>query len=326
MQCTASSPLVAVLDLVTQPDKPLLQELEPVPAAQYDMLRAVFEDENIVGAGVTKKVTAAKVVDQLSITFYVREKLPRSRLSAQNLVPPVVAGLDGAAVFTDVFEIGEVVPQINCIASPIMSGYSVGHASVKAGTVGAIVRRGTSRYLLSNSHVLANSGLGKVGDAILYPGREDGGKIEKNTIAILSEFKPFEVGDYFTNRLDAALAEIRSEHVGAIEPALPGAATPVSVTDPAMGMKVLKRGRTTGDTESEIRDVHFRILVRYENVGVVGFTGQVLCAPFTDGGDSGAIVIDKSTGAVVGLHFAGSSKGSIFTPMRTVMSELRFEF
>ena len=44
--------------------------------------------------------------------------------------------------------------------------------------------------------------------------------------------------------------------------------------------------------------------------------------------DRGADVLDslKATGAILGLHFAGTPQGSIFTPMRKVMSALRFRF
>jgi hypothetical protein len=60
-------------------------------------------------------------------------------------------------------------------------------------------------------------------------------------------------------------------------------------------------------------------------VGVVGFSGQVLCDTYTASGDSGALVVSDE-GAVVGLHFSGSPKGSIFTPIRTVMDALKFKF
>ena len=97
-------------------------------------------------------------------------------------------------------------------------------------------------------------------------------------------------------------------------------------------MRVIKRGRTTGDTESVVRDTDFRIMIQYPGVGTVGFTGQVKCDRYTDGGDLGSIVVDKASGAIVGLHCAGAPDlpglpgTSVFTPIRTVMDALRFKF
>ena len=44
---------------------------------------------------------------------------------------------DGSAVFTDVKQIGKLLPQANIRKSPIRSGYSFGHRSITAGTLGA---------------------------------------------------------------------------------------------------------------------------------------------------------------------------------------------
>jgi hypothetical protein len=247
-------------------------------------------------------------------------------LLPDQLLPPVIAARNGRAVFTDVVEIGDIVPQINVEREPLKSGFSVGHKDITAGTLGAIVNKDGKRYLLSNSHVLANSGLGAIGDAVLFPGPQDGGQQPTDVVAKLSAFKSFEVGTSFTNTTDAALAEIDGSRLGNIDNEIWSATTPRKVATPQRDLVVRKRGRTTGDTQSVVRDVDFRILVRYDGVGVVGFTGQVLCDSYTAGGDSGAIVVAEDTGAIVGLHFAGSSRGSVFTPIRTVMEAYKFKF
>ena len=70
-----------------------------------------------------------------------------------------------------------------------------------------------------------------------------------------------------------------------------GASDPIKISDPARGMRVVKRGRTTGDTESTVRDIDARIFVDYPGVGKVGFIGQARCDRYTAAGDSGAIVV-----------------------------------
>lgn len=128
------------------------------------------------------------------------------------------------------------------------------------------------------------------------------------------------------NLADAALAEIAKPLAVTAIPELFGAKRPVKIATPERGMAVLKRGRTTGDTESVVRDVDFRIFVNYPGVGKVGFTGQVRCDRFTEPGDPSAIVVAKESGAIVGLHFAGSGASSVFTPIKAAIKALKFKF
>ena len=91
-------------------------------------------------------------------------------------------------------------------------------------------------------------------------------------------------------------------------------------------MTVVKRGRTTGQTEGVIQDINFRVILNYDEVGAIGFLDQVLCTRYTKPGDSGSLVVDKTSGKIVGLHFAGANGGSVFSPMRPVARALRFKF
>jgi hypothetical protein len=319
--------LLEALDLVTADDVAAVETLASTERTHYKRVRTVFDDPNIIGAGVAEKTTEGAAVGALSLCFYVKRKLPKAKVAADHLLPPVMAGADGSAIFTDVYEIGEVVPQINKTTKPIKSGFSVGHKNITAGTLGAIVKANRKLCILSNSHVLADSGRGKKGDQVLYPGPDDGGDIDTNTVARLQRFNPFDRKGTFTNKLDAALAQVSAERLSALDLDITGAKKPLRIAAPVRGMKVIKRGRTTGDTESVVRDTDFRILVDYgDGVGVIGFTGQVRCDTYTAPGDSGALVIAKDSGAIVGLHFSGSKKGSVFTPIKTVMEVLKFRF
>ena len=314
-----------LLNQVTAESMPRAESLSGVRAMHMKRIRSVFDDPNIIGAGVADKLSEKKTTGTMSLVFYVRKKLPKSKLDPNLMVPPVLSAAGDRAVFTDVFEMGEVRPQVNKMRRPLKSGFSVGLRDVATGTLGAIVKRAGNFYILSNAHVLANSGLGKKGDHIVYPGTDDGGK-PTDEIATLSFFKPFKAGGSFVNTYDAALAKVDSLHLGDIDWAILGATAPLRIADPVRGMKVIKRGRTSGDTESVVRDTDFRIQVQYDGLGVVGFTGQVRCDTYTRPGDSGSIVVAKDSGAIVGLHFAGSSSGSVFTPIKSVIKALQFKF
>ena len=292
-------------------------------------VRSVFEDPNIVGVGISEKMTGKNVrTGELSVCFYVEKKIGKGRLREGKLVPPVMSAPNGVAVFTDVKPIGRVRPEVNKRVSPIQSGFSVGHFNVTAGTVGAIVKKGKKFYILSNSHVLADEGLAKVKDDVLYPGERDGGRIPKHVIGRLAKFIKFKTGGRFLNRVDCALCEINAAHLANVDDTIfgiTGKGAPKTVA-PKRGMKVIKRGRTTGDTEGVIQDVNFRVVIDYPQVGEVGFLEQVLCSRYSKPGDSGSIVVDKASKAIVGLHFAGANGGSVFNPIGAVVKALGFKF
>ena len=319
--------LLEALDLITSATEPKAA-VESLHAIQAARVRGTFDDPNIVGVGVSKKVTEGKELDSLCVCFYVVKKLPPSKIAHRYLVPPVIATQRGQATYTDVKAIGQIVPQIQPLVKqkPTESGFSVGHIKITAGTVGAIVKKGGKRYLLSNSHVLANSGKGKPGDKVVFPGPDDDGKVPENWVAVLSEAAPFTKGGAFVNEVDAALAEMREEKLADISYNLPKTKKPLATILPERDMVVTKRGRTTGITRGRIIDTDFRFVLNYDGVGQIGFTRQVLCERYTDGGDSGSLVIDVATGKIVGLHFAGANGGSVFNPIQSVIKALGFTF
>jgi hypothetical protein len=289
-------------------------------------VRSLFDDDNVIGAGVAEKITEGRETGELSLVFYVRRKRAKRGLGPNQLIPQIVADSRGKAHFTDVVAVGDIKPQVNKAGPPLRSGFSIGHVDVLFGTLGALVRKQGKLFVLSNSHVLARSGLASPGDNILYPAPGDGGVDPRDVAATLHSFTPFVPGGAFVNTADAAIAEVVATLAGTAVTDLFRAATPLKLGTPRRGMKVVKRGRTSGDTESVVRDADFRFAMTYDGVGSVGFTGQVRCKRFTKDGDSGAIVVDKETGAIVGLHFAGSSSASVFTPIRTVVAALGIQF
>lgn len=119
---------------------------------------------------------------------------PPVRVTGESLVPQAISLPGDKAVFTDVKEIGplRLKATVSKKAKPLQSGFSIGHPNITAGTLGAIVKRAGKLYVLSNSHVLAEGGLAKVGDSIVYPGATDGGNLPANLAASLSAFVPFD--------------------------------------------------------------------------------------------------------------------------------------
>jgi hypothetical protein len=315
---------VQALDLIRGTKGPKPESLDALESREVERVRTIFEDRNIVAIGIAEKRTEKKKTGELSLCFYVEKKIAKTKLKSNKMIPPVLSVADRTAVFTDVQQIGKVRPQINKRQSPLLSGFSVGNAT-KTGTLGAIVKKGSKFFLLSNSHVLARSGNGKVGDEIFYSGAADkGGQTQK--VAELSDILPFKLGNDFLNRVDAALAEVDADFIDKLDFSIYGAKSPHETTDPILGMEIVMRGRTSGESEGVVEDAHFSIVVPYPGLGQIGFIDQAKCTRYAKEGDSGSIIVDKKSGKIVGLHFAGSGAASIFNPISEVVKALRFRF
>lgn len=317
------------LDLVTAP-APMLEGLAMVPAVRSstERVRSAFATDNVVGVGVSEKVTGGKRTGILSLTFYVERKLRPRRLSGLEALPPAIplpTVPEGVPV--DVIELGrlhlDVAP--NKKGTPIGPGFSIGHVDIGAGTLGAVVTPRKTYRILSNSHVLARGGLASLGDPILYPGALDGGTNPVNHVANLSRVVPFVLGGEFVNSADCALATPVSNRLADLRSRIPGLGFPAGLAEPERGMKIVKVGRTTRKTTGEVRDVHFRFVFQYEGVGDVGFRDQILCTRYSEPGDSGSLVLQRGTNFAVGLHFASAEGGSVCNPITEVLRQLRVQ-
>ncbi|HYV94025.1 MAG TPA: hypothetical protein VE978_19770 [Chitinophagales bacterium] len=315
-----------ILDLLTTAPAAHVESLAVPAKGHTESLRRMTNSKNVVAIGIGEKISNKERTGKLSLTFYVEKKISLKKLRADMAIPPTVPeALSGnTAVPTDVIVIGKIKPQIkpNITKKPIQPGHSIGHVDITAGTLGAVVTDGKSNFLLSNSHVLANSGIGKKGDAIVYPGIADEGEIPADLVAKLHAFKKFIVGGAFSNRVDCAIAKPTKARLPDVTSEIKGLGVPKGTTLAVRGMKVIKVGRSSGKTEGEVRDVHFRFVLPYDGLGDVGFIDQVFCTRYSTDGDSGSLVLDKASGKAVGLHFAGAKGGSVFNPINEVLSAL----
>jgi hypothetical protein len=315
-----------VLDLLTKAPAAEIESLGVAEKGHARAMRRIVESRNVVGLGISEKITQKQPTGKLALTFYVRKKISLKKLRAEQAVPPTVPeSLSGPeAIPCDVVVVGKIVPEVDPLVTrnPIQPGYSIGHVDITAGTLGAVVSKGGEFYLLSNSHVLAVGGTAKKGDSIVYPGKADGGRMPDDLVAKLTDFKKFTTGGDFVNRVDCAIAKPTAARLADVTSEIKGLGVPKGKTKAVRGMKVVKVGRTTRKTVGEVRDVHFRFTLDYEEVGEVGFIDQVLCTRYTKPGDSGSLVIDQGTGKAVGLHFAGANGGSVFNPIDDVLVAL----
>ncbi len=287
------------------------------------------QGKGIQGVGIGHKHTVGKSIGDLVLKVYVEKKKPMKGLS--NPVPKSVKIGPMKSMPTDVEEIGKVQAEsFTQKVRPAMPGCGVGHPKITVGTFGCLVRKTNDKktlYILSNSHVLANEGLAKIGDHAVQPGIYDGGNSPADSIATLAQFVPFDFTTAtYPNFVDAAIAKVTRkgdviDKIRILNVKPQGSSTVVRI-----GMAVHKVGRTTDYTIGEIKDVDYRLALNYAKPGGgkgrVGFRDQVLCTRYTAGGDSGSAVLSKNSNKVVGLHFAGSPSTSIFNKITHVLDLL----
>jgi hypothetical protein len=320
--------ILRALDFLTDGgDAPVAQALKAEAASlQASSMNWIYGD-GIQGLGISyKEVESAKLQD-LSLKVYVEKKLPEER--CDNPVPGFIdSDSFEERIVTDVVEIGKVTQESNTArVRPMIPGYGVGHVNITVGTLGCLVRKNTNSdklYMLSNSHVLADEGLGSVGDTIIQPGDHDGGSPPGDKAGELADWVPFQFAQTgFPNLVDAAIAEISP---GSATSAIDSIGVPGGFSNAVrIGTRVQKSGRTTGYTIGQVTDINYRLGLQYThpNGGQarVGFRDQVLCTRYTAGGDSGSAVLNMNAN-VVGLHFAGSPSSSIFNKIRHVLSAM----
>jgi len=139
----------------------------------------------VVSVGIGFKWVGGQKTDTVAVVVGVVKKKPVSELAIDEVVAAEVEGLP-----TDVQEYGPLKAlALTQRVRPAPGGYSCGHFSITAGTLGAWVKRGASSqwFVLSNNHVLANSNEATLADRILQPGPYDGGE-SSDQIASLTEF------------------------------------------------------------------------------------------------------------------------------------------
>lgn len=291
--------------------------IRPGDIAKAERILKSVRDEwldrpGVVAVDLGYKWVKGSMTGKLSIRVHVANKKPASRLSKEELFPQEINGIE-----VDVIE-AVYVPQALSDSKlesasggrdkrydVVPVGVSIGSRYSTAGTLGAKVIDAANgdEMILSNWHVLAGRAGARPGLPIWQPGWIDGGTNDENTIAELSRWV---LGPY-----DAAVARITGKREVTTK-TLEGKSI-VDVTEPKLGMRVWKSGRSTGYTEGLIDGIKMRVSIPYGELGIKRIDSVFHIVPragaakseISMGGDSGAVWVDAESGKAVGLHFAG---------------------
>jgi len=305
-----------------------------------------FEAAQGVDLGMALRIHNAHTPDLMDIEGVVGTALtvdgenPRIRVytmhGAVRGVPTHVEGIPVERVVTGMFYADDANDPTTR-ERPAPNGFSIGHPNITAGTLGAVVRNVNTNvcYALSNNHVLADINKASIGDNALQPGPYDGGSNPADAIASLSAFEPIDFSGSPTNTFDAAIAELfnpTNDVTGATPSPPDGYGAPLTApVSASLHMDVKKFGRTTGYTFGIIEEIAVTVDVCYESQGpfrcksLARFTGQIGISPgsFSDGGDSGSLIVQSSDKSPVGLLYAGSSTRTLANPIDLVLDHFK---
>jgi hypothetical protein len=333
-------------------------ELDRAISIKRQNLNHLLRRRNVVGVGVGYKESEGTITDELAVVVNVAQKVPQAHLAESDAVPRNLAGIRTDVVETGHFLAGQVAAQAQSTKDRwrpnIPAGVSMGHIDITAGTFGCLVRRGSEIFVLSNNHVLANVNQARPGEAIIQPGRYDGGGLA-DRVATLAEYIPLDFGGNSSacnlasgaekvlnfaalalgsahrvmayqasvgqNLVDAALA--RPLNPAQFIPDVFKIGRPKGARDVTLGTNVQKTGRTTDHTRGRIVQVDVTTSVDY-NGRLATFTDQLMASNMSSGGDSGSAILDEA-GYVVGLLFAGSYNSTLLHPIQTVLDLLNVE-
>lgn len=216
--------------------------------------------------------------------------------------------------------------------------YDLANGYCCGGTLGSLVKIGSTQYVMSNYHVfesdIVSGGNGRIattGDGVLQPGLIDINCTATNGQDVATLVVKHSLPN---SNVDVGVAQVISGMVKTDGSILEVGTLSSSTVAAAVNQAVKKSGRTTGLTRSTISGLNATVSVTYENECAGGtaftktFTGQIIIAnrrsQFLAAGDSGSLMVEDVTTnpRAVGLLFAGSSTTAVANPINQVLSFL----
>ena len=316
-----------------------------VMALQTRYTDDLMADPNVVGTA-----TGLAPDGRLAIMVYLKEE-PKTQVKGRGIfaagIPPEIQGVPVVTEVTGAFRAmrkggGGGVSHTAKQTAPVQLGtsggwrYDLANGYCCGGTLGSLVQKGGSQYVLSNYHVFesdivggGNNRTAQAGDFVIQPGLIDVGCNAANAqnVATLSGS-----GSLPGANVDAGYAQVIPGMVRTDGAILEVGTLSSSTVAASLKKAVKKSGRTTGLTRSTVSGLNATISVRYDNECAGGvaftktFTGQIVIANrgsrFLNSGDSGSLMVEDITTKprAVGLLYAGSSTLAIANPINDVLN------
>src|SRR6266700_2385607 len=306
-----------------------------VMAVQWEVTPALMQQPEILGTAVGVNTAGVPV-----LTVYVDRDSANAGEVIRNL-PREFRGVGVQVHLTDKFRAMKGNPHGTSHTAkqtpPIQLGTSGGWSKDLAngyccgGTLGSLVKIGSTQYILSNYHVFesdivsgGNNTTAQTGDPIIQPGLIDVNCSANGAQTVGTLVKKSSLPG---SNVDCAIAQVVSGMVRTDGAILEIGTISNTTVGAFINQAVKKSGRTTGLTHSFVSGLNATVSVAYDNECAGGtaftkvFTGQIVVANsgnhFLNSGDSGSLMVqDVATNPhAVGLLFAGSSTDAIANPI-----------
>ena len=315
-------------------------EVQAVMAVQNKHTARLMADKNVVGTatGLTADGKIAVLV------FLEKGDATPKGVKAISSIPtdldgvPVVVEVTGAFKAMKTTAVSHTAKQTPPIQLGTSGGwrYDLANGYCCGGTLGSLIQKGGTQYILSNYHVLwgdivagGNSRIATAGDPVIQPGLIDVGCVATSAqnVANLTG-----AGSLPTYNVDAGYAQVISGMVRTDGAILEIGVLSNQTIAAFVGQTVKKSGRTTGLTRSSVSGLNGTVSIQYETecagtaAFVKTFTGQIIIAnrssKFLNSGDSGSLMVQDITTLpkAIGLLYAGSSSTAIANPINDVLT------
>ena len=318
------------VDVLDQTDA----RVQSVIAAQDAVTPSLMQRPEILGTAVGVSGTGNP-----TLMVYVNRDAPNVEQAIRTLPSEVRGTAVQVELMDEVRAMGNTAKQTPPISLGTSGGwtYDLANGYCCGGTLGALVRIGSTLYILSACHVLegdkvlgGNNRIAQTGDPVIQAGLIDE-QCNRNlaqTVGTLVKRRSLA-----TSNTDCAIATVVGGMVRT-DGAILGIGTISHNTSAAsLNQHVKKSGRTSGLTHSHISGLNATVRVAFTNEcnGTTyhkDFSGQIVVANsssnFLKAGDSGSLMVEDTSPnpRAIGLLFAGNSSETFANPIGQVLSFL----
>lgn len=283
---------------------------------------------NVHAVGVGEKLTGRQPTGQACLRIHVGQKLPPSLIPPDCVLPSAFRGIPTDVVESPISAIqppqmpdrkrpkpGTCSADSSGIVRPVIGGVSFASRRIQGGTLACFCRstragEGNQVYALTAGHVLGSIAGGTRGDPVLQPAPTNFGRIT-DRIGCVDRMIRIQPCDHARNLVDAGIAAIDPAIAVNREVCSIGAIS--GVREAELKLAVVKHGATSGLTPGVVTDISLSALVDLGKRGapiLARFDNQLRIEStdgwmFSQGGDSGSLIVDPIKNEAVGLLFAG---------------------
>ncbi|NFF61150.1 trypsin-like peptidase domain-containing protein [Clostridium botulinum] len=280
-----------------------------------------FNKPNVVAVGLGYKIKNGFCTYRKCIKVCVSKKIDNDNLNINSLIPIIYKGIETDVVQTGSFEAKGLTKKVR----PVLGGYSIGPAPNDiTGTMSCLVRDNSNHnlYVLGSSHILANENRLPKGTQIIQPGKYDGGRAPRDTIAILYNYIPifFSTATYFpVNFVDCGIAKVNNPNL--VSSKLYCLNNITGIVAPHLDQSVRKVGRSTGITYGYVTSLGTVVKTNFD-IGPAYFKNQIITTSMCASGDSGGLLLDLNNKVIGMLNSGSTGSVSSYSPISKVLSTL----